>query len=142
MKYRYLHLCLGLVPPIVVQSLMGKTGEFLMIVIILMAVTSTGSAEIMAVTSILVYDVYRLYLKVSKTKSSIIISKSHTHSLNCKTIFTRHLEDKLVPRSKPTLGTGLAQSNNDAHWLLPMAFSISHTELSILITHFSRRLCA
>ena len=31
---------------------------------ILMAVTSTGSAETVAVTSILVYDIYQLYLRV------------------------------------------------------------------------------
>jgi len=31
---------------------------------ILMAVTSTGSAEVIAVTSILVYDIYQVYLKV------------------------------------------------------------------------------
>ena len=29
-----------------------------------MAVTSTGSAEVVAVTSILVYDIYQLYLRV------------------------------------------------------------------------------
>jgi len=31
---------------------------------ILMAITSTGSAEVMAVTSILIYDIYQIYLKV------------------------------------------------------------------------------
>ena len=32
---------------------------------------------------------------------------------------------------------GMSQSNHGAHWSLPMAFSISHTELSILITHLT-----
>ena len=45
--------------------------------------------------------------------------------------------DKLTPRSKPTLGTGMVESNYGAHWSLPMAFSISHTVLSIIITHFT-----
>lgn len=47
---------------------MGNTGEVIMIILLLMAVTSTGSAEIIAVTSILVYDIYQLYLKVSAYK--------------------------------------------------------------------------
>ena len=46
------------------QRLMGNAGEVIMIVLLLMAVMSTGSAEIIAVTSILVYDIYQLYLKV------------------------------------------------------------------------------
>jgi Na+/proline symporter len=36
----------------------------LMLSMVLMAVTSTGSAEVIAVTSILVYDIYGSYLKV------------------------------------------------------------------------------
>ena len=47
------------------QRLMGNAGEVIMIVLLLMAVMSTGSAEIIAVTSILVYDIYQLYLKVT-----------------------------------------------------------------------------
>ena len=57
----------GLVAPLVAQKLMGQTGEILMLLLLLMAVTSTGSAEVIAVTSILVYDIYQLYLKVSDT---------------------------------------------------------------------------
>jgi len=33
-------------------------------IMILMAVTSTGAAEVMAAASILVYDIYQIYLKV------------------------------------------------------------------------------
>ena len=54
----------GLVPPVVAQKLMGDSGDILILVMILMAVTSTGSAEVVAVTSILVYDIYQLYLRV------------------------------------------------------------------------------
>ena len=60
-------LCEGLVAPVVAQKLMGETGEILIVMLVLMAVISTGSAEVIAVTSILVYDVYQLYLKVSNT---------------------------------------------------------------------------
>lgn len=59
----YLVTLTGLVPPAVAQNLMGKTGETLMVLMILMAVTSTGSAEVMAITSIIVYDVYQIHLK-------------------------------------------------------------------------------
>ncbi len=55
----------GLVAPLVSQRLMGTAGEIVMIILLLMAVTSTGSAEIIAVTSILVYDIYQLYLRVN-----------------------------------------------------------------------------
>ena len=54
----------GLVVPIVAQQLMGISGEVLIVIMILMAVLSTGSAEVIAVTSILVYDLYMLYFKV------------------------------------------------------------------------------
>ncbi len=63
----------GLVAPLVAQKLMGQTGEILIVLLILMAVTSTGSAEVIAVTSILVYDIYQIYLKVRPlTRSSVI----------------------------------------------------------------------
>ena len=46
-----------------------------MLLLLLMAVTSTGSAEVIAVTSILVYDIYQLYLKVCYTKYHMTIVK-------------------------------------------------------------------
>ena len=59
------NVAVGLVAPVVGQTLMGETGEVMVALMILMAVTSTGSAEVIAVTSILVYDIYQVYLKVS-----------------------------------------------------------------------------
>ncbi|KAF0301993.1 putative urea active transporter 1 [Amphibalanus amphitrite] len=53
----------GLVAPMVAQTLLGRTGEYAMLFLILMAVMSTGSAEIIAVASIVIYDVYQIYLK-------------------------------------------------------------------------------
>ena len=60
----YLSACIGLVPPVVASRLLGKPGEQMMLSMILMAVTSTGSSEVIAVTSILIYDVYGIYLRV------------------------------------------------------------------------------
>lgn len=53
----------GLVAPMVAQTLLGRTGEYAMLFLILMAVMSTGSAEIIAVASIVIYDVFQIYLK-------------------------------------------------------------------------------
>jgi urea-proton symporter len=53
----------GLAAPVVAQKLLGKTGEYAMLLLILMAVMSTGSAEVIAVASIFVYDIYQSYVQ-------------------------------------------------------------------------------
>ena len=50
----------GLAAPLVAQKLLGETGEYAMLFLILMAVMSTGSAEVIAVASIIIYDVYQV----------------------------------------------------------------------------------
>ncbi|XP_048764480.2 uncharacterized protein LOC125672302 [Ostrea edulis] len=76
----------GLVPAVVAQKLLGRTGEFLITIMILMAVTSTGSSEVMAVSSILVYDVYQIYLKpyrlVTDANSCILCGRSRGRLAN------------------------------------------------------------
>jgi len=52
----------GLAAPLVAQKLLGTTGEYSMLFLILMAVMSTGSAEVIAVASIIIYDVYQAYV--------------------------------------------------------------------------------
>merc|ERR1719318_2175359 len=52
----------GLAAPLVAQKLLGTTGEYAMLFLILMAVMSTGSAEVIAVASIIIYDVYQAYV--------------------------------------------------------------------------------
>merc|ERR1711988_1847353 len=52
----------GLAAPLVAQKLLGTSGEYAMLFLILMAVMSTGSAEIIAVASIVIYDVYQAYI--------------------------------------------------------------------------------
>jgi hypothetical protein len=49
----------GLVPPAVATMLLGSGGAFLLVFQLWMAVTSTGSAEQIAVSSLISYDVYR-----------------------------------------------------------------------------------
>ena len=53
----------GLAAPLVAQRLLGSTGEYAILFLILMAVMSTGSAEVMAVASIIIYDVYQAYVQ-------------------------------------------------------------------------------
>merc|ERR1711988_477957 len=52
----------GLAAPLVAQKLLGTTGEYAMLFLILMAVMSTGSAEVIAVASIMIYDIYQTYI--------------------------------------------------------------------------------
>ena len=52
----------GLVPAKVITETLGSSGAFLLLMQLFMAVTSTGSAECIAVSAILTYDVYWTYL--------------------------------------------------------------------------------
>ena len=58
----------GLAAPLVAQKLLGTTGEYAILFLILMAVMSTGSAEVIAVASIVIYDIYqvRIYKLILK----------------------------------------------------------------------------
>ena len=49
----------GLVPPAVAYHLLGKGGAIGLTIMLFMAVTSAGSAEMVGVSSILTYDLYR-----------------------------------------------------------------------------------
>ena len=74
----------GLVAPVVGQTLMGDTGEVMVALMVMMAVTSTGSAEVIAVTSILVYDIYQVYLKVGESMAPhTTLCPKLTQSLFC-----------------------------------------------------------
>ncbi|CAH1784392.1 unnamed protein product [Owenia fusiformis] len=52
----------GLALPRVAQILLGTTGEYLTFLMILMAIMSTGSAEVIAMSSLIVYDIYQPYI--------------------------------------------------------------------------------
>ena len=68
---------LGLTVPAAASVMMGEVGAIMVLVMLFMAVTSAGSAELIAVSSLITYDVYRTYknpeatgkqlLKVSRT---------------------------------------------------------------------------
>jgi len=52
----------GLTPARVLAQILGPFGAFILLLQLFMAITSTGSAEIIAVSSILTYDVYYEYV--------------------------------------------------------------------------------
>ncbi len=57
----------GLVAPTVAVHLLGELGAILILAVIFTAVTSAGSAELVAVSSLLTYDIYRTYAKPAAT---------------------------------------------------------------------------
>ena len=74
----------GLAAPLVAQKLLGTTGEYAILFLILMAVMSTGSAEVIAVASIVIYDVYQAYICPFKPDlqpgQCILCSKYYRHT--------------------------------------------------------------
>merc|ERR1719271_2061556 len=52
----------GLTPARVLAKLLGAGGAFILLLQLFMAITSTGSAEIIAASSILTYDIYYEYV--------------------------------------------------------------------------------
>ena len=66
----------GLVPPAVATHLFGSFGSVMMAVMLFMAITSTGSAEGIAVSSLVTYDIYKTYINPKCTgKQALVISK-------------------------------------------------------------------
>ena len=62
----------GLVPPAVAQHLLGDTGAVLILIMLFMAIVSTGSAESIAVSSLVSYDIYRQYFNPEATGKQIL----------------------------------------------------------------------
>jgi urea-proton symporter len=62
----------GLVPPATATALMGKSGSVLLLTMLFMAVTSAGSAELVAVSSLCTYDIYRIYINPNATGKQIL----------------------------------------------------------------------
>jgi SSS family transporter len=60
-------ISMGLVAPTAASHVLGELGAILILTILFTAVTSAGSAELVAVSSLITYDVYRTYLKPSAT---------------------------------------------------------------------------
>jgi Na+/proline symporter len=53
----------GLSGPFATVALPGKPGSIALLLILFMAVTSSSSSELIAISSILTFDVYKMYIK-------------------------------------------------------------------------------
>ena len=62
----------GLVPPAVAQHYLGSAGAILILIMLFMAIVSTGSAESIAVSSLVAYDIYREYFNPEATGKQIL----------------------------------------------------------------------
>jgi urea-proton symporter len=68
---------LGLTVPAAATTLMGEVGAIMVLVMLFMAVTSAGSAELIAVSSLITYDVYRTYKNPNATGKQLLkVSRS------------------------------------------------------------------
>jgi urea-proton symporter len=63
---------LGLTVPAAASTLMGEVGAIMVLVMLFMAVTSAGSAELIAVSSLITYDVYRTYRNPNATGKQLL----------------------------------------------------------------------
>ncbi|KAF8221796.1 Na+/solute symporter [Tricholoma matsutake] len=62
----------GLSGPFAAAALAGKGGAVALLITLFMAVTSSSSAELIAVSSILTFDIYKMYFKPSATPQQLI----------------------------------------------------------------------
>jgi SSS family transporter len=62
----------GLSSPATAIALLGKGGAGLMLLLLFMAVTSSTSAELIAVSSLLTFDVYKTYIKPTATSMELV----------------------------------------------------------------------
>ena len=63
---------LGLVVPAAATALMGEVGAIMVLTMLFMAVTSAGSAELIAVSSIITYDIYRTYVNPKASGKKLV----------------------------------------------------------------------
>jgi len=63
----------GLVPPATAIALFGAGGGIMVMIQLTMAILSTGSAECIAVSSLLSYDIYRTYINPTASGAKILL---------------------------------------------------------------------
>ncbi|KAH8658413.1 urea transporter [Xylariales sp. PMI_506] len=66
----------GFSAPATAIALMGKNGAVLMLLLLFMAITSATSAELIAVSSLWTFDIYKLYINPSASSSQLVM-QSH-----------------------------------------------------------------
>ncbi|XXQ39537.1 Urea active transporter [Plasmodiophora brassicae] len=67
----------GLAPAFAAIFLLGRSGGWMILIIVFAAVASTGAAELMAVSSVITYDVYKAYVNPAATSERLLqVSKA------------------------------------------------------------------
>ncbi|KAM7264869.1 hypothetical protein ACFE04_002552 [Oxalis oulophora] len=73
-----------LVPAATAIALMGKAGSVLLLTMLFMAVTSAGSSELIAISSLCTYDIYRTYINPNATGKKILrVSRAVVLGFGC-----------------------------------------------------------
>ncbi|KAI9712351.1 MAG: hypothetical protein M1820_001564 [Bogoriella megaspora] len=62
----------GLAAPFAASTILGKGGAVALLIVLFMAVTSCASAELIAVSSILTFDIYKTYIKPKASPNNLI----------------------------------------------------------------------
>ncbi|KKY27478.1 putative solute symporter family transporter [Phaeomoniella chlamydospora] len=75
----------GLASAFAASTLLGKSGAVALLIVLFMAVTSCASAELIAVSSILTFDIYKTYVKPNATPENMIFI---SHVMICVFGFT------------------------------------------------------
>jgi len=78
----------GLSAPFAATALLGTSGAVALLIVLFMAVTSCASAELIAVSSILTFDIYKTYIKPAATPEQLIFI---AHIMICVFGFTMAL---------------------------------------------------
>ena len=63
----------GLAAAYAAQTLLGQGGAVALLIVLFMAVTSCASAELIAVSSLLTFDVYKAYIQPKATPKQLIL---------------------------------------------------------------------
>lgn len=69
---------MGLVVPAAATALMGEIGAIMVLTMLFMAVTSAGSAELIAVSSLITYDIYRTYRNPNASGKQLVKVSRYT----------------------------------------------------------------
>lgn len=70
----------GLTAAFAASALLGKSGAVALLIVLFMAVTSCASAELIAVSSVLTFDVYKTYIRPRATPNQLI---AVSHAMIC-----------------------------------------------------------
>ena len=63
----------GFIAPFMMTTLLGEAGGYILLTMVTMALMSTGSGEVMAISSIIVYDIYKTHINPFRYAKSFLL---------------------------------------------------------------------